>query len=250
VRAIHADLGCARQEVILAATFNVPRPRRSCLNLGQQVRLPDTNLTRVTRADREAYARAVGKIARVEPEALAFALEQVRVRRLTRGTYFLRAGQSATEVAVVVTGLLREHFVMKDGADRTKAFVAELEMTGSLADLLTGGPSRAFIVAEEPSRLLVTSYDAMRALARKYPAWRRFGTRVLERLLVTKAEREYELLGLDAEERYRAFADRYPGLESRLAGKHVASYLGITPVHFSRLRRRRVRATPSEGSNA
>jgi CRP-like cAMP-binding protein len=80
----------------------------------------------------------------------------------------------------------------------------------------------------------------MRTLARQYPAWRTFGTRVLERLLVTKAEREYELLGLDAEERYRAFSERYPGLEARVAGKHIASYLGITPVHLSRLRRRRL----------
>jgi hypothetical protein len=81
----------------------------------------------------------------------------------------------------------------------------------------------------------------MQELGRRHPAWRRFRTRVLERLVLSKAAREYELLGLRAEARYRAFSERYPGLEARVAGKHIASYLGITAVHLSRLRRKRVR---------
>ena len=58
-------------------------------------------------------------------------------------------------------------------------------------------------------------------------------------MLLDKAEREYELLGLDAAARYALFAERFPGLEARVAARHVASYLGITGVHLSRLRRRR-----------
>jgi CRP-like cAMP-binding protein len=61
---------------------------------------------------------------------------------------------------------------------------------------------------------------------------------VTERLYLLKSEREYELLALDAEQRYRAFQARYPGLEARVTQRHVASYLGITPEHLSRLRAR------------
>jgi CRP-like cAMP-binding protein len=195
--------------------------------------------TAATRADRDAYAAAIRSISQVPDAALRAGFAQTRVRTLSRGMFFLRAGQTATDVGVVVQGLLREFFVMHDGTERTKAFVVERELTGSLADLLARGPSKAMILAEEPCRVLVTPYSAMRALAREYPAWREFSTAVLERLVVSKAEREYELLGLSAEERYRRFALRYPGLEARVAGKHVASYLGITAVHLSRLRRRR-----------
>ena len=161
------------------------------------------------------------------------------VRELPRGAYLLRAGELAGEVAVVVRGLLREHFVLADGVERTKAFVLEGGFTGSLADLLSGARSRAFIVAEEPSRLLVAPFSALRSLHERDPAWRRGHERYVESLFLQKAEREYELLGLDAEARYAAFARRFPGLEARIAARHVASYLGITPVHLSRLRRRR-----------
>ncbi|MBC7171950.1 MAG: Crp/Fnr family transcriptional regulator [Polyangiaceae bacterium] len=172
-------------------------------------------------------------------DALAAGWECLHVRRLARREHFLRVGEAATHVAFVVEGLLREHFVLADGAERTKAFVVEGGVTGSLADLLGDEPSRASIVAEERSRLLVGSYADLRALGKTFPAWERYGRRMLERLLVAKALREYELLGLDAEARYDAFSARHPGLEARVAAHHVASYLGITPVHLSRLRRRR-----------
>lgn len=51
-------------------------------------------------------------------------------------------------------------------------------------------------------------------------------------------EREFELLGLDAEARYRCFLERYPGLEASVSQRSVASYLGGTPEHLSRLRAR------------
>lgn len=167
--------------------------------------------------------------------------------KLARGEHLLRAGQRAELAAVVVEGLLREHFVMPDGVERTKAFLGEGELSGSMADLLSGAPSRAYIVAEEPCRLLVVPYAKLAELFERDPAWDRFARAAMRALLLRKAEREYELLGLDAPARYRVFVQRYPGLEGRVAAMHVASYLGITPVHLSRLRRARRGARPAGG---
>jgi CRP-like cAMP-binding protein len=203
-----------------------PRPLRS------------ESAVKPTQKDAAVYASAIRRIEPIDDAGIALAFSHVRVRTLGRGEYLLRGGQMATEVAVVVSGLLREHFVLADGTERTKAFVAEGELTGSLADLLSQAPSRAFIVAEEPARLLVTSFETYRALGNT-PGWDRFALKSAQALLMRKAEREFELLGLDAAARYAVFADRFPGLEARVAAKHVASYLGITPVHLSRLRRRR-----------
>ena len=132
-------------------------------------------------ADRAVYERAIQAIAPMDAEALEVGWACVRVRRLGRGEHLLKAGQIASEVAVVAEGLVREFFIMADGVERTKAFVTRGQLTGSLADLLMATPSKAFIVAEEPSRLLVTQYAAMQALAARHDAWRAFGARATER---------------------------------------------------------------------
>ena len=56
--------------------------------------------------------------------------------------------------------------------------------------------------------------------------------------------REYELLALDAEARYLRFRARYAALEAAIPLRQVASYIGITPEHLSRLRRRLTADSP------
>jgi CRP-like cAMP-binding protein len=190
--------------------------------------------------DTAAFAAALRAIAPLSDADVAMGAALARVRELRRGEHLLRAGRRATEVAFVVSGILREYFVMAEGTERTKAFVVAGQASGSLADLLSNAPSRAFIVAEEPARIVVARFAEFRALTAQSRGWDALGRATLERLVLAKAEREWELLGLDAEARYDVFRARFPGLEARVSAKHVASYLGITAVHLSRLRRRRV----------
>ncbi len=174
----------------------------------------------------------------VDEDALSACLSHCRIRSLKRGEHLLRGGERATTAGLLVRGLLREYFLLERGVERTKAFILEGQSTGSLADLLSGQGSRAYIVAEEPSRLVTVPFDHMLTLSETFPAWRIYGERLLQQLFLKKAEREFELLGLDATARYRVFLQKFPSLRARLADRHIASYLGITPVHLSRLRRK------------
>ena len=63
-------------------------------------------------------------------------------------------------------------------------------------------------------------------------------------LYMVKVERECELLALDAAQRYRATLDRWPRLEVIHSQKDMASYIGITPVHLSRLRGAKAASPP------
>lgn len=192
-----------------------------------------------TPADLEVYHQAVTTFVAADPEMLAAGRAHLRAQTLPRGAFLLHAGDVATMVAFVVRGVLREFFTLPDGTERTKAFVVEGEISGSLADLLSGSASQASIIAEESTRVLIAPHAALRELGAHHDGWAQFGRRVKEALLARKAQREYELLALDAGARYAAFTERFPGIEARVAAKHVASYVGITPVHLSRLRRRR-----------
>ena len=197
-------------------------------------------LHRPDETEMDAFCAAVTAIVQVDRDALAAAGALLRVRRMKRHEHLLRAGEAAEWVALVVEGVLREYFLLPDGTERTKSFVAEGQFSGSLVDLLSEAPSRASIVAETPVHALLIQHRELRALGEQHATWQRFGLVVKEQVLARKAEREYELLALDAEARYAAFAQLFPGIEGRVAAKHIATYLGITPVHLSRLRRRRV----------
>src|SRR4051812_20069496 len=181
----------------------------------------------VTPADVALYTEVTGAIAPMSPAAVAEGLRLIVVRSVPRGAHFLRAGARATDVAIVAEGWLREYYLFDGGVERNKAFVFEGDASGSLADLMSDEPSRTHVIAEASARLLCWPYQAYRALSERSAEWARFHVTVVERLFLHKARREYELLGLDAEGRYRALLERVPRIEQRVPARHIASYLGI-----------------------
>lgn len=57
-----------------------------------------------------------------------------------------------------------------------------------------------------------------------------------ETSFLDKQQQQLELLTCSAEQRYQILAAKFPGIHNRVAQKHIASYLGITPQSLSRIR--------------
>ena len=175
----------------------------------------------------------------MDDSALERVLRFAEERPMPQGGFFLRQGDIAHEVAVVSEGVVREYYTLADGRERTRGFAQEGEIVGSLADLLSQTPALSSSVAATAVQLVVVPWARLSEVREDHPSWRRFSFRVLEHLYLLKARREYELLALDAGERYEAFQRAFPDLENRVKQTDVASYLGISPEHLSRLRRSR-----------
>jgi CRP-like cAMP-binding protein len=201
-----------------------------------------------TATQRAAIAAALRAVAPLTDFDLEAALAEGRVQTLRRGVHLLRGGELATRAFVVLEGVLREYWVLGDGSERTKAFSVEGELIGSLSDLNSRRPSRTSIDALTPARVAIFDFARLVGLAKEHEAWMRFFQAMVLRLYLAKSEREWELLALDAAGRYARFRDRFVGIEARIPQRVVASYLGITPVHLSRLRSRAVRDRRTAGA--
>ena len=158
-------------------------------------------------------------------------------RKLDSTDFFIRAGEKSASMCFVNAGLLRFFYETGDGKEFNKSFSKENEFAGNYGAYLTATESRFNIQALEDSHLLVAKFADVAALYERHPCWEKFGRTMAEQLYIKKEHREAEFLLDDASTRYRNFRLRYPGLEGRLTQYHVASYLGITPVALSRIRK-------------
>jgi CRP-like cAMP-binding protein len=156
-------------------------------------------------------------------------------RMVAPGEHLLRAGEHAEKVFFVSRGILREYYVDHAGRESTRRFCSENEFSGSLTDLLAGGKSMTSIESLDAGEVLVMAWQEIDALADKRPAIMKLLRRSAEQLYMRKTMREFEMLTLSAAERYRRFAWEFPALDKLLSRTMVSSYLGITPVHLSRI---------------
>jgi CRP-like cAMP-binding protein len=198
-------------------------------------------------AEWQAFVSAMNALSPLGDADLADAASMCQRMSLDKGQALLRAGEQAQLVGFVVSGGLRELYVLPDGGERTKGFSLPGWFAGSLSDLISNEASKVWIEAALPSVLLTIPWSACRQWQETRPAWMRFGWQMGERLYMMKVEREYELLAMDAAARLDATLARWPTLEQVFSQRDIASYVGITPVHLSRLRAARAKS-PAPGS--
>ena len=150
-----------------------------------------------------------------------------------------RPGQSASEVYFVHSGLVRVFNTTDSGEKEfNKSFVIEGQFVGALSSPLRVESSPYYIETMEPCELLVIPRSSLEALYQCSIVWANIGRIYMEHLAITKEQREAQLLTGSAEQRYLRFLEQYPNLVGRVPLYHIASYLGVTDVALSRIRRR------------
>jgi CRP-like cAMP-binding protein len=170
-------------------------------------------------------------------------------RTFAAADFLLAAGDRAEWCHLVTRGLVRELYIDEAGEEHTRSFLAEGQVTGSLLDLLSGEPSVTFIQALEPTETLAWRYRDFDALCARFAELHVVARRAAEALYVRKTRREHELLTMPAAARYRRWLDEHEALDARVSRRQLASYLGVTPEHLSRLRRTtRSRRAPRRSS--
>jgi len=157
-----------------------------------------------------------------------------------KGEFLQRQGVPAHAGYWIMSGVARTGFVTEDGADVTLRFAAEGEMAGAHEDVLAaaaGLQARSFVVAERPVEAYMLDCPSIGRLLAEGTLSFEVSTRFLEYNLRKQARRAY-ITGLaSARERLAAFRDEYPGLESRVTQKCIASFLAITPQYLSQISR-------------
>lgn len=195
----------------------------------------------------EDLQRALAPFGPAPAPALAQLRALVTRRELQAGEHWLRAGQVPRHLAYVRSGLLRMFYTRSDGREFNKAFLRGGGWAAAVDALALGQPSSVAIQALAPTSLLALPYAEFEGLCDADPYFSRVGRKLLERVLIAKLRREASLLLDSAEERYRRFLLEFADVEGALPDYQIASYLGVTPVALSRIKKRmRARGSGNE----
>lgn len=154
-----------------------------------------------------------------------------------KGDFLLQQNDTARFSYYILDGAAREYFCDAAGREFNKAFCFKGDFTGSYYDLNSGKPSLVTIQALTDLKVIAILFESLRKLVEGDDVWCRFAYQVAHITLMKKLEKEYQLLSMSATERYQALQRQHPQLEQLVPAYHLASYLGITPVSFSRIRK-------------
>lgn len=159
------------------------------------------------------------------------------VRQIKKGDFLAKAGQVCNHVSFINKGLIRMYYSF-EGKDISIGFVGAGEYTSEYESFLTRKPAAQNLEALADVEAVDLGYDDMQLLYKQYPAFQEFGRKIAELLFIMLNQRNSALLALTPEDRYRQMIENNFSLLQDVPQYMLASYVGISPEHLSRIRKK------------
>lgn len=179
----------------------------------------------------------INKVSPVSERSLDMMSDLILVEVYEKGDVFIDRGKRNNKEYLVYEGICRSFLLSPEGEEVTISYFLE-------GSVLSPNKTRtanqiSHLNFQALTSLTVASFDAdkFEQLMIDHIDIRQFGNMVLQNELLAKVEKEIGLASLNAKERLLLFREKYHSLENLISHVDIASYLGITNITLSRLRK-------------
>jgi CRP-like cAMP-binding protein len=150
--------------------------------------------------------------------------------------YILEQGKYCNHLWFINKGGVKA-FESIDGQDRVTYFFLENMFFTNYYCWVTSNTSDITFKAVEKSEIIEIDYFKLELLCKKHHIFDTIGRKMAERIFVQEFQLRKLLLNCTATERYEYLEKERPELFQRFALKDIASFIGITDVSLSRIRK-------------
>ncbi|MBV8324966.1 Crp/Fnr family transcriptional regulator [Chryseobacterium sp.] len=164
-------------------------------------------------------------------------LNLFETRKIYKNDYFVREGDHCKEIAFIESGIFRSYYISDEGKDMTYCFRFPNDLMASYSSFISGDPSMETMQAISDSNLLILKKNKIEELVRNRPNWTVFLKAIAEQEYMELEKRFFQLQRNNAAQRYTALLKNQPDYIQNIPLQYLASYLGITQRHLSRIRK-------------
>jgi CRP-like cAMP-binding protein len=168
-------------------------------------------------------------------------LESCFLKTFARKEIVSRPGVVPNEIFFINKGLFRIMVIDKDGTEHTIHFALENQFIADYSSFLMKEVSFQTIQAVEETMVVVLPRHTIEWGYANLNEGDRLGRLVAEFYFIYHDNRIKNLYIRTPKERYDSITEVFPDIHNRVPQHMIASYLGITPIHLSRLKKESLR---------
>jgi CRP-like cAMP-binding protein len=161
----------------------------------------------------------------------------ITFRKLKKGELLLKENQVSNEIVFINKGILRSFFFNHQGDEITNCFAFENEFMASFSSFITQNVAEENIQAIADTELQVISRESLEQLYALGIHWQEIGRKLTEMEYVTLQKRMISFQKLSGTQRYEELYKNHKKYLQLIPLQYLASYLGVTPRHLSRIRK-------------
>lgn len=164
-------------------------------------------------------------------------VENTNLEFFKKGTVFLREGDICNKCYFVLSGCVRQYQIA-EGTEKTTAFFTEEQAAVLYSSYMNREPSKHYLSCVEDCILITGTREEEQKLHKDYPKLEFLTHTLMLRDYSKIQERLSSFINHSPEERCQILMKNQPSLINRVPLHQLASYIGVTPESFSRIRKR------------
>lgn len=190
----------------------------------------------------EELRKTIVNLIHLNKEQIDYILTHFESRILTKDNCFVNFGERCDEVAFLKSGIIRFYYLSKYDEQTTCYFALPNEFITSIKSFNFKKNSREVLQAITDCELFVIKRKNLEKIYAEFPSTQLITQRVYETLSINLQKRIALLQINSAEERYDYLQFHQSVLLKNVPLQYLASFLGVTPQHLSRLRKSKTTA--------
>ena len=181
-----------------------------------------------------------------DEEYLKHLLPVIKIKKLGKKEYLLKAGEVENHFNFIVKGLVRKYYTKGTHEINTQISL-EGHIIMSEESFHSRMPSEYYVETIEPSVIVSILHDDLEDLFSSSKKMEHLGRLVVTRTMIIKDKWQMQMIKMTPRERFLNFVMKNPELLQRVPQKYLASFLSIKPETFSRFKHL-LRSHPRNGN--
>lgn len=164
-------------------------------------------------------------------------LSQATTRKVKRHEILSHPGTIPGEIFFIDKGLVRVLITGNNGTEHTIHFALENQFIADYSNYIQKQPSIYSLQALEDTEVVVLPRATIDWGYEYLADGQKMGRLIAEYYFIYQDDRIKNLYVRTPKQRYDSITDVFPNIHNRVPQHMIASYLGITPIHLSRLKK-------------
>ena len=141
------------------------------------------------------------------------------------------------EIFFINSGMVRVVINDNDGVAHTVHFALENQFIADYSNFIQNSPAICTLQAIEETKVVILPRSAIEWGYQQLKEGQKMGRLIAEFYFIYQDNRIKNMYARTPKERYDSICEVFPNIHNRVPQHMIASYLGITPVHLSRLKK-------------
>lgn len=185
----------------------------------------------------EQIRQVMKQMINVSEDELNDFLNNAVIKTFKRQEILSRPNVVPNEIFFINKGLIRVLVTDNEGAEHTIHFALENQFIADYSNFIQGQPSIYSLQTLEETEVVILPRAAIEWGYKNLTDGQKMGRLIAEYYFIYQDDRIKNLYVRTPKQRYDSITDVFPNIHNRVPQHMIASYLGITPIHLSRLKK-------------